>query len=109
MEEMTSMVPRRAKVKRGRGRPKSTPVKPHPTPAMPMPALNLPRLVNEDQLAEYLGMASSTLRKWRSDGVGPKFIKLGGTDNGCIRYAENDIAAYIEVSSRTIANDGRDE
>jgi len=44
------------------------------------------------QAAEYLGLAVSTLNKWRCLGGGPVFIKMGRA----VRYRLEDINAFIE-------------
>ena len=54
------------------------------------------RLLTTAEAAEILGKAAATLCKWRVSGGGPAYIKVEGT----IRYAESDIAKYIE-SNRT--------
>ena len=47
------------------------------------------------QAAEYLGLAVSTLNKWRCHGGGPVFIKMGRA----VRYRVEDLDAYILNSS----------
>ena len=47
------------------------------------------------QAAEYLGLAVSTLNKWRCHGGGPVFIKMGRA----VRYRVEDLEAYISYSS----------
>jgi len=47
------------------------------------------------QAAEYLGLAVSTLNKWRCLGDGPVFIKMGRA----VRYRMEDLEDYILVSS----------
>lgn len=49
-------------------------------------------LLNEQQVAEILGLACATLRKWRCTGEGPKFRKIGRA----IRYRVEDIQAFID-------------
>lgn len=34
-------------------------------------------LLNEVQVAKWIGVAQSTMARWRKDGIGPKFIVLG--------------------------------
>lgn len=52
---------------------------------------DLPRLMTTEEVAESLRLAEGTLRKWRSAGRGPKFVKLG---NDLVRYLPEDIADY---------------
>lgn len=56
-------------------------------------------LLSVDQAALYLAVSSSTLNHWRSDGKGPRFVKLCGTSRGAIRYRLKDIRAYIDKNS----------
>ena len=43
------------------------------------------------QAAEYLGLAVSTLNKWRCHGGGPVYIKMGRA----VRYRVKDLEAFI--------------
>jgi len=45
-----------------------------------------------EQAANYLGLAVSTLNKWRCLGDGPVFIKMGRA----VRYRRRDLEKYIE-------------
>lgn len=47
--------------------------------------------MTESTAADYLGLAKSTLARWRScGGVGPTYCKFGGA----VRYAKADLDAY---------------
>lgn len=51
-----------------------------------------PRTVlNTRQAAAYLGLAVSTLNKWRCHGGGPEFLKLGRA----VRYDREDLDAFL--------------
>ncbi|MDR1112412.1 MAG: helix-turn-helix domain-containing protein [Bacteroidales bacterium] len=50
------------------------------------------KLLNTKELAEYLGIAVSTLLQYRADGVGPEYIKLGHL----VRYRIPDVEAWLE-------------
>ena len=52
-------------------------------------------LLTTEQAAEYLKVARSTLRKWRSQGRGPSFRKLGDRRTGGTRYLRSDLDDYI--------------
>jgi len=52
-------------------------------------------LLTVEQTADHLGLAVSTLNKWRCNGEGPIFVKLGRA----VRYKQSDIDAYIERHS----------
>ena len=43
------------------------------------------------QVAEYLNVSVSTVRRWRLLGGGPKWIRI----SGCIRYPKADLDAYL--------------
>lgn len=44
-----------------------------------------------DELAEWVNVASWTVRDWRRRQVGPKATKIGGA----VRYARSDVEAWI--------------
>lgn len=59
-------------------------------------------MINEKYLspaktAKYLGVSVHLLQKWRSQGVGIPYIKLGDTTSAPIRYYLDDLQAYIET------------
>jgi len=37
----------------------------------------LPRIIRTRDAARYLGLAESTLEKWRISGGGPRWVRLG--------------------------------
>lgn len=39
--------------------------------------------LNTEQAAEWLGMKANTLKEWRSDEKGPRFVRVSAR---CIRY-----------------------
>jgi predicted DNA-binding transcriptional regulator AlpA len=49
------------------------------------------RLLNDNEVAEELGISVSTLRKWRYSGQGPRFVKLGAS----VRYKPEDITRFL--------------
>lgn len=50
-------------------------------------------LMNEREAAKALQVSVQLLRKWRANGAGPKYIKLGK----CVRYAISDIEEFIAM------------
>ncbi len=56
-------------------------------------------LLSVDQAALYLAVSSSTLNHWRSDGKGPRFVKLCGSTRGAIRYRLADLRTYVEKNT----------
>lgn len=49
------------------------------------------RVLNTRDAARYLGLAVSTLNKWRCHGGGPEFLKLGRA----VRYRQQDLDAFL--------------
>ena len=54
-------------------------------------------LLTEDEVARRLGVSRRTLLRWRFAGDGPSYLRLGPK---VIRYAEADVAAYIDARRR---------
>jgi len=52
-------------------------------------------LVNEKEAAAMLNVSLSTLRRWRSGGTRPNYVKLGR----CIRYSVAEINSIIEAKT----------
>ena len=52
-------------------------------------------LLNQQQLANLLGISARTLERWRSEHLGPPFIRLVGL--GSVRYRRADIDHWLEV------------
>ena len=48
-------------------------------------------LLNEDQIADTLGVSVATIRRWRLYGKGPKFIKVGAA----VRYERGDFESWL--------------
>lgn len=46
--------------------------------------------LNQSQLAERWGVSEATLERWRSEGIGPVFMKLQGK----VLYRIEDIESY---------------
>lgn len=51
-------------------------------------------LLNTDQAATFLSKPAATLTRWRFEGVGPPFVKLGKA----VRYKREDLEAFIEAN-----------
>jgi predicted DNA-binding transcriptional regulator AlpA len=49
------------------------------------------KLLDTKALAEYLQVATSTLRQYRLDGKGPAYIKIGHL----VRYRKSDIEEWL--------------
>jgi len=58
-------------------------------------------LMTVQQAAQYLGLAVSTLNKWRCHGGGPAFLKMGRA----VRYKMESLDNYIDSSERQSTSD----
>jgi len=54
-----------------------------------------PLLLTPKEVSEALGVATQTLAKWRSDGTGMPYIKLGGA----VRYRADEVAAWVDANT----------
>jgi hypothetical protein len=54
----------------------------------------LPKLYTEAEVSEILGLSIDTLQRYRANGTGIQWLKVG--DGGNIRYTEDAIAAYLK-------------
>lgn len=52
--------------------------------------------MNQRHLANRWGVSEATLERWRSEGIGPKYLKLQGR----VMYREQDIEDYEESCLR---------
>ncbi|GIW56733.1 MAG: hypothetical protein KatS3mg082_3137 [Nitrospiraceae bacterium] len=50
------------------------------------------RLLNERQVADSCAISVLTLRKWRGEGRGPRYVKIGTL----VRYRPEEVDAWIE-------------
>ena len=49
-------------------------------------------MLNDMQVADYLNMSVSTLRRWRLFRKGPKFVKIGSA----VRYKRGDVESWVD-------------
>lgn len=62
----------------------------------------VPKLLNNNEAAERIGVQPNTLEIWRSKGKGPQFIKLDPHSlRSPIRYRGSDIEAWLEARTCT--------
>ena len=52
-------------------------------------------LINAAELAKILKVSARTLARWRDEGTGPKWIKLGTAEKSPVRYNINDVEAWL--------------
>lgn len=53
------------------------------------------KLLDTKQLAQYLGIAASTILQYRADGTGPQYIKLGHL----VRYRISDVEKWLDAKT----------
>lgn len=58
-------------------------------------------LLTPDQTAEHLCVSEMTLRKWRWEGKGPRFVKMGRK----VLYRQTDLNEYVERQLRNSTSD----
>lgn len=58
--------------------------------SMAIDGLRLPETMTEAQAATYLCLSQETLRRWRTEGRGPTFQKLGRA----VRYLRSELDAW---------------
>ena len=58
-----------------------------------IPKLSQADILTENEAAALLRVKRFTMRKWRREGGGPRFIRCGGR---LIRYIKTDIDAWLD-------------
>lgn len=53
------------------------------------------RKLHEKEAAEQCGVAVNTLRRWRWEGKGPRYLKLGRA----VRYKESDLETWLDAQA----------
>jgi hypothetical protein len=73
-----------------------------------------PALFTSPQAALWLGVKPQTLRKWRHQGKGPRFVRLGTGRHSPAAYRLADLEAWVDARSfqstaeETVADTRRD-
>ena len=52
-------------------------------------------LLNTIQAAVICGVTEKRMREWRSQGRGPRYIKLGDSRNAPVRYRRRDLERWL--------------
>jgi predicted DNA-binding transcriptional regulator AlpA len=55
------------------------------------------------EASDLTGIAVQTFKKWRYQGGGPRYLKLGTDPNAAIRYRLRDIEAWGEACRKDTA------
>ena len=58
---------------------------------------NVEKFLTQDDVAALWSISTNTLRKWRWEGKGPKFVKLGAR----VVYRESDVMAYAQENIKS--------
>jgi predicted DNA-binding transcriptional regulator AlpA len=61
------------------------------------------RAINESELARLANISTAVLRKWRREGKGPRFVKLGRL----VRYLVRDVNTWLDDQAVGTDNKGR--
>jgi predicted DNA-binding transcriptional regulator AlpA len=61
------------------------------------------RAINESELARQANISTAVLRKWRREGKGPRFVKLGRL----VRYLTRDVDAWLDEQAVRTENKSR--
>jgi predicted DNA-binding transcriptional regulator AlpA len=64
--------------------------------------MKLSNLNNPIATGDILGVSLPTLARWRGQGIGPAFIKIGHK----VGYLDTDIEAWLESQRRTFTRQG---
>jgi predicted DNA-binding transcriptional regulator AlpA len=54
------------------------------------------RCIGERQLAELTNLTAQTLRRWRCEGKGPRFLRLGGA----VKYRMSDVESWLAANTQ---------
>jgi predicted DNA-binding transcriptional regulator AlpA len=60
------------------------------------------KMLNEQETAEFLNCSVAALRRWRQEGRGPSYFRVGRL----IRYGNADIEAFLESQRVETATQG---
>jgi predicted DNA-binding transcriptional regulator AlpA len=52
-------------------------------------------LLSSPEAARYLGIAPQTLRKWRLQGKGPRYVRLGDSPRSRVMYRLADLEVWL--------------
>lgn len=64
-----------------------------------VPSIDLNGLLTSQEVAKILGIAPHTLAKWRMEGKGPRYFRVGRLKSNCL-YERVAVEAYL--LSRTV-------
>lgn len=59
----------------------------------------MPELIDQKAAAKTLGVTPHTMERWRYEGVGPEYIKIGSGRRGIVRYDVRVLLAFIRANT----------
>lgn len=62
------------------------------------------RVLREWEAARQMGISTASLRRWRREGRGPKYIRM----ERCVGYLASDLEAYLKSQQKSQREDSRD-
>ncbi len=62
------------------------------------------RLIDEKEVAEFLGVSRYSLQAWRVRGFGPTFVSVGRL----VRYRRADVVAWLDSRTRASTSQALD-
>ncbi len=69
----------------------------------------LTRILTTCQAAYLLGRSPVTLKAWRRRGIGPRFVRFGGTGpTARVGYRMQDLVAFLDASAVDPAGGGKE-
>jgi hypothetical protein len=69
------------------------------------PPVDPDALVAERHAADFLGVTTRALQKWRATSTGPRYVRISSR---CIRYRRRDLIAWAESLLRSSAAEQAD-
>lgn len=57
-------------------------------------------MLTSKQVSDMLGIKVNTLQKWRTRGVGPKYLKFSGSNAAAVRYDRKDVELFISARTK---------
>ncbi|MGJ5813672.1 helix-turn-helix transcriptional regulator [Paludibaculum fermentans] len=67
----------------------------HPAPTKTPSLQDLPEMLNEKEVAEYLILSVASVARWRLFRKGPKFVKFGSA----VRYRREEVQPWLNSCS----------
>lgn len=64
------------------------------------PTATLPPMLTTRELAAFLRVDEGLLAKWRSQGVGPAYVKMTPGRGGAVRYHRADVRTFLTANRR---------